>query len=100
MKILKYIFCILLFICLFIWAGCTVDPSSNMKRQEIQYRLNNYRSGIIVDKYHDQDLLFDNWYISIKYDGTVKVIEVTRETYMSCQIGDTVSINILTGEKK
>lgn len=97
MKILKCIFCILLFLVLFIWAGCNVDISSWMKRQEIQYRMNNYRNVVIVDKHYDWDLLSDDWYISVKYDGKVSVIEVTKETYMSYQIGDSVFIDILTG---
>ena len=100
MKILKYVFCISLFLTLFIWAGCNVDISSWMKRQEIQYRKDYYRNVVIVDKHFDWDLLCDDWYISIKYDGKVSVIEVTKETYMSCQIGDSVFMDILTGERK
>lgn len=99
MKVLKCIFYILLFICLFIWAGCNIDISSYMKRQEIQYRMNNYRNVVIVDKHYDWDLLSDDWYVSIKYDGTVRVIEVTKEAYMSYQIGDKVFMDILTGER-
>ena len=99
MKVLKCIFCIMLFIILFIWAGCNVDISSWMKIQEIQYRMNNYRNVIIVDKHYDWDLLFDDWYISVKYDGKVSVIEVTKETYMSYQIGDSVFMDILTGKR-
>ena len=89
----------MLFIILFIWAGCNVDISSWMKIQEIQYRMNNYRNVIIVDKHYDWDLLFDDWYISVKYDGKVSVIEVTKETYMSYQIGDSVFMDILTGKR-
>lgn len=99
MKVLKCIFCIMLFIILFIWAGCNVDISSWMKRQEIQYRMNNYRNVIIVDKHFDWDLLSDDWYISVKYDGKVNVIEVTKEEYMSYQIGDSVFMDILTGTR-
>jgi hypothetical protein len=62
--------------------------------------MNNYRNVVIVDKHYDWDLLSDDWYISIKYDDTVRVIEVTKETYMSYQIGDSVFMDILTGEKK
>lgn len=87
----------LLFLTLFIWAGCNVDISSWMERQEIQYRMNNYRNVTIVDKHYDWDLLSDDWYISVKYDGKVRVIEVTKETYMSYQIGDSVFMDILTG---
>lgn len=97
MKILKYVFYMLLFLTLFIWAGCNVDISSWMERQEIQYRMNNYRNVTIVDKHYDWDLLSDDWYISVKYDGKVRVIEVTKETYMSYQIGDSVFMDILTG---
>ena len=89
----------LLFICLFIWAGCNVDISSWVERQEIQYRMNNYRNVVIVDKHYDWDLLSDDWYISVKYDGKVSVIEVTKETYMSYQIGDCVFMDILTGKR-
>ena len=100
MKVLKCIFCVLLFIVLFIWAGCNVDIRSYMERQEIQYRMNNYRNVIIVDKHYDWDLLSDDWYISVKYDNKVSVIEVTKETYMSYQIGDSIFMDILTGEQK
>lgn len=99
MKILKYVFCISLFLTLFIWTGCNVDISSWMERQEIQYRKDYYRNVVIVDKHFDWDLLCDDWYISIKYDGKVSVIEVTKETYMSCQIGDSVFMDILTGKQ-
>lgn len=99
MKVLKYIFCILLFIISFIWAGCNIDISSWMERQEIQYRMNYYRNAVIVDKHYDWDLLSDDWYISVKYDGKVSVIEVTKETYMSYQIGDSVFMDVLTGIK-
>ena len=61
MKILKYVFCISLFLTLFIWAGCNVDISSWMKRQEIQYRKDYYRNVVIVDKHFDWDLLCDDW---------------------------------------
>lgn len=37
--------------------------------------------------------------ISVKYDGAVKVIEVTKETYMSYQIGDNVFMDVLTGKR-
>ena len=100
MRIFKCVFWLLLFIGLFIWAGCNVDISSWMERQEIQYRMNNYKNVVIVDKHYDWDLLSDDWYISVKYDGKVSVIEVTKETYMSYQIGDSVFMDILTGEKK
>ena len=70
-----------------------------MKRQEIQYRMTYYRNVIVVDKHFDWDLLSDDWYISVKYDGKVSVIEVTKETYMSYQIGDSVFMDILTGVK-
>lgn len=102
MKVLDYIFWIfwiLSCIGLFIWDGCNID-SSWMERQEIQYRMNYYRNAIIVDKHYDWDLLSDDWYISVKYDGKVSVIEVTKETYMSYQIGDSVFMDILTGEQK
>ena len=89
----------LLFIGLFIWTGCNVDISSWMERQEIQYRMDYYRNVVIVDKHYDWDLLSDDWYISVKYDGTVKVIEVTKETYMSYQIGDNIFMDILTGKR-
>lgn len=100
MKILNYIFWILSCVGLFIWAGCNIDISSYVERQEIQYRMDYYRNVVIVDKHYDWDLLFDDWYISIKYDGTVRVIEVTKETYMSYQIGDSVFMDILTGKQK
>ena len=99
MKILKCIFWLLLCIGLFIWAGCSVDVNSWIERQEIQYRMDYYRNVVIVDKHFDWDLLCDDWYISIKYDGKVSVIEVTKETYMSCQIGDSVFMDILTGRQ-
>ena len=79
-EVICCIFCILSCVGLFIWAGCNSDISSYMKRQEIQYRMNNYRNVVIVDKHYDWDLLSDDWYISVKYDGTVRVIEVTKET--------------------
>ena len=97
---MKYVFCMLLFLTLFIWTGCNVDIKSWMERQEIQYRMNYYKNVIIVDKHYDWDLLSDDWYISVKYDGTVRVIEVTKETYMSYQIGDSVFMDILTGKRK
>ena len=99
-EIICCIFWILSCVVLFIWAGCNIDIRSYMERQEIQYRMNNYRDVVIVDKHYDWDLLSDDWYISIKYDGKVSVIEVTKETYMSYQIGDSVFMDILTGEKK
>lgn len=89
----------MLFIILFIWAGCNIDISSYMERQEIQYRMNNYRNVVVVDKHYDWDLLSDDWYISVKYDGKVSVIEVTKEIYMSYQIGDSVFMDILTGKR-
>lgn len=98
MKILKCIFWILSFVGLFIWAGCNIDIASSSSSSET-YRMNNCRNVVIVDKHYDWDLLSDDWYISIKYDGTVKVIEVTKETYMSYQIGDNVFMDILTGIK-
>lgn len=94
------IFWILSFVGLFILAGCNVDISSWMERQEIQYRMDYYRNVVIVDKHYDWDLLSDDWYISVRYDGTVRVIEVTKETYMSYQIGDSVFMDILTGERR
>ena len=100
MKVLKYIFWILSCVGLFIWAGCNIDISSYIERQEIQYRANYYKNAIIVNKHYDWDLLSDDWYISVKYDGKVSVIEVTKETYMSYQIGDSVFMDILTGEQK
>lgn len=96
MQILKYIFYILLFIGLFIWAGLNIDVASS-SRSSVAYRMNNYRNVIIVDKHYDWDLLSDDWYISVKYDGKVSVIEVTKETYMSYQVGDNVSMDVLTG---
>ena len=95
MKVLKYIFYLLLFLSLFIWAGFNIDIASSSK----EYRMNNYRNVVIVDKHFDWDLLSDDWYISVKYDGTVRVIEVTKETYMSYQIGDSVFIDIFTGKR-
>lgn len=100
MRIFKCVFWLLLCMSLFVWAGRNVDISSLMERQEIQYRMNNYRSVVIVDKHYDWDLLSNDWYISVKYDGKVSVIEVTKETYMSYQIGDSVFMDILTGERK
>ena len=99
MKILKCIFWFLLCVGLFIWAGCNVDIRSWTERQEIQYRMNYHRNVVIVDKHYDWDLLSDDWYISVKYDGKVKVIEVTKETYMSYQIGDRIFMDILTGNR-
>jgi hypothetical protein len=92
------IFWILSFFGLFIWAGCNIDFASS-DSSSVEYRMNNYRSVVIVDKHYDWDLLSDDWYISVKYDGTVKVIEVTKETYMSYQIGDNVFMDILTGKR-
>lgn len=89
------IFWILSFVGLFIWAGCNIDIASSSE----EYRMNNYRNVVIVDKHYDWDLLSDDWYVSVKYDGTVRVIEVTRETYMSYQIGDSVFMDILTGKR-
>ena len=80
---------------LFIWAGCNIDIASSSET----YRMNNHRNVIIVDKHYDWDLLSDDWYISVKCDGTVRVIEVTKETYMSYQIGDSVFMDILTGKR-
>lgn len=99
MKVLKYIFWLLLCVSLFIWTGCNIDIRSYMEKQEIQYRMNYYRNVVIVDKHFDWDLLSDDWYISVKYDDTVRVIEVTKETYMSYQIGDSVFIDIFTGKR-
>ena len=96
MKILNCIFWFLLCVGLFIWAGCNMDIASSSE----EYRMNNYRNVIIVDKHYDWDLFFDDWYISVKYDSTVRVIEVTKETYMSYQIGDSVFMDILTGERR
>ena len=98
-ELLFCMFWVLSFFGLFIWAGCNVDISSWMERQKIQYRMNYYRDVIIVDKHYDWDLLSDDWYISVKYDGTVRVIEVTKETYMSYQIGDSVFMDIITGKR-
>lgn len=98
MKILKCIFWFLLCVGLFIWAGCNIDIASS-DSPSVEYRMNNYRNVVVVDKHYDWDLLSDDWYISVKYDGTVKVIEVTKETYMSYQIGDSVFMDILTGER-
>lgn len=83
---------------LFIWAGCNIDIASS-DRSSVEYRMNNYRSVVIVDKHYDWDLLFDDWYISVKYDGKVSVIEVTKETYMSYQIGDSVYMDVFTGKR-
>ena len=99
MKIWICIFWILSFVGLFIWTGHNLDISSYEKRQEIQHRMNSYRNVVIVDKHYDWDLLSDDWYISVKYDGTIKVIEVTKETYMSYQIGDSVFMDVLTGKR-
>ena len=65
----------------------------------VEYRMNYYRDVVIVDKHYDWDLLSDDWYISVKYDGTVKVIEVTKEIYMSYQVGDSVYMDICTGKR-
>lgn len=92
------IFWILSFVGLFIWAGCNIDIASS-DSSSVEYRMNNYRNVIIVDKHYDWDLLFDDWYISVKYDGAVRVIEVTKEIYMSYQIGDSVFMDILTGKR-
>ena len=59
-KALICIFWMLFFLASFIWAGCNVDISSWMERQEIQYRMNNYRNVVIVDKHYDWDLLSDD----------------------------------------
>ena len=98
MEILKCIFWLFLCIGLFIWAGCNMDIASSSS-SSVEYRMNNYRDVVIVDKHYDWDLLSDDWYISVKYDGAVKVIEVTKETYMSYQIGDSVFMDILTGTR-
>lgn len=98
-EVICCIFWILSAVGLFIWAGCNIDIASS-DSSSVEYRMNNYRNVIIVDKHHDWDLLSDDWYISVKYDGTVRVIEVTKETYMSYQIGDSVFMDILTGEQK
>ena len=92
-------FWILSFFGLFIWAGCNIDMASS-DNSSVEYRMNYYRDVVIVDKHYDWDLLSDDWYISVKYDGTVRVIEVTKETYMSYQIGDSVFMDILTGERR
>lgn len=94
-KALICIFWMLSFVGLFIWAGCNIDIASSSE----EYRMNNYRNVTIVDKHYDWDLLSDDWYISVKYDGAVRVIEVTKETYMSYQIGDSVFMDILTGKR-
>lgn len=99
-EVIFCIFWILSFVSLFIWAGCNIDISSYEKRQEIQYRMNNCKNVVIVDKHYDWDLLSDDWYISVKYDGKVRIIEVTKETYMSYQIGDSVFMDILSGERR
>lgn len=98
MKILKCIFWFLLCVGLFIWAGCNMDIARSSRLSET-YKMNNYRNVVIVDKHYDWDLLSDDWYISIEYDGKVSVIEVTKETYMSYQIGDKVYMDILTGKR-
>ena len=97
-ELLFCIFWILSCVGLFIWAGCNMDIGSSSS-SSVEYRMNNYRDAIIVDKHYDWDLLSDDWYISVKYDGKVNVIEVTKETYMSYQIGDSVFMDILTGVK-
>lgn len=93
------IFWILSCVGLFIWAGCNIDIASS-DSSSVEYRMNNYRDVVIVDKHYDWDLLSDDWYISVKYDDTVRVIEVTKETYMSYQIGDSVFMDVLTGERR
>ena len=99
MKELIYcIFWILSCVGLFIWAGCNIDIASSSS-PSVEYRMNYHRNVVIVDKHYDWDLLSDDWYISVKYDGTVKVIEVTKETYMSYQIGDNIFMDILTGKR-
>lgn len=98
-EVICCIFWILSCVGLFIWAGCNIDIASS-DRSSVECRMNNYRSVVIVDKHYDWDLLSDDWYISVKYDGAVRVIEVTKETYMSYQIGDNVFMDIWTGEKK
>ena len=95
MKVLKFIFWLSLCVGLFILAGLNIDVASSEA-----HRMNNYRNVVIVDKHYDWDLLSDDWYISVKYNGEVSVIEVTKETYMSYQIGDSVFMDILTGERK
>ena len=97
-EVICCIFWILSFVGLFIWAGCNIDIASSSSSYEA-YRMNNYRNVVIVDKHYDWDLLSDDWYISVKYDGTVSVIEVTKETYMSYQIGDSVFMDIFTGKR-
>ena len=97
-EVIFCIFWILSCVGLFIWAGLNMDIASSSSSSET-YRMNNYRNVTIVDKHYDWDLLSDDWYISVKYDCTVKVIEVTKETYMSYQIGDNVFMDILTGER-
>ena len=97
-ELLICIFWILSFVGLFIWAGCNIDIASSSSSSEA-YRMNNYRSVVIVDKHYDWDLLSDDWYISVKYDGKVSIIEVSKETYMSYQIGDSVFMDILTGNR-
>lgn len=94
-EVICCIFWVLSFVGLFIWAGCNIDIASSSET----YRMNNCRNVVIVDKHYDWDLLSDDWYISVKYDGTVRVIEVTKETYMSYQIGDSVFMDILTGKR-
>ena len=93
------IFWILSCVGLFIWAGCNIDIASS-DSSSVEYRMNNYRDVVIVDKHYDWDLLSDDWYISVKYDDTVRVIEVTKETYMSYQIGDSVFMDVFTGERR
>ena len=97
-EVICCIFWILLCVGLFIWAGCNIDIASSSSSSET-YRMNNCRNVVIVDKHYDWDLVFDDWYISVKYDGIVKVIEVTKETYMSYQIGDRIFMDILTGNR-
>lgn len=98
-EVICYIFWILSCVGLFIWAGCNMDFASS-DSSSVAYRMNNYRNVVIVDKHYDWDLLSDDWYISVRYDGKVSVIEVTKETYMSYQIGDSVFMDILTGERR
>lgn len=97
-EVICCIFWILACVGLFIGAGCNIDIASS-NRSSVEYRMNNYRNVVVVDKHYDWDLLSDDWYISVKYDGAVKVIEVTKETYMSYQIGDSVFMDILTGKQ-
>lgn len=94
-EVICCIFWMLSFVGLFIFAGYNIDIASSSE----EYRMNNGRSVTIVDKHFDWDLLSDDWYISVEYDGTIRVIEVTKETYMSYQIGDSVFIDILTGKR-